>query len=83
MQWKIGNLERSILPLWSLASKEFQFLDVIPKEANKQRGQPGKHRANGRPASKQFSNLKFLCHFLEKAAEQQGLDTSNHSSQNV
>jgi hypothetical protein len=32
---------------------------------------------------KQFSDLKFLCHFLEKVAKQQGLDTSHHSPQNV
>jgi hypothetical protein len=65
-QWNIGNLERSIPPLRALASKEFHFLDAIPKEANKLCGQPGKHRANRRPASKQYSDLKtFLCHFLE------------------
>jgi hypothetical protein len=66
-----------------LASKEFQFLDAIPKEANELRGQPGKHWVNRRPASKKYSDLKFLCRFLEKVAKQQGLDTSDNSPQNV
>jgi hypothetical protein len=43
----------------------------------------GKHRANRRPSSKQYSDLKFFCNLLEKAATYQGLDTSNHSPQNV
>jgi hypothetical protein len=51
-QWNIGNLERSIPPLRSLVPKEFQFIDIIPKETKEQRGQPGQHRAKQRPASK-------------------------------
>jgi hypothetical protein len=82
-QWNIGNLERSIPPLRSLVPKEFQFIDIIPKEANERRGQPGKHREKRRPASKQYSDLKLFCKFLEKAASDQGLDTSNNSPQNV
>jgi hypothetical protein len=30
----------------------------------------------------QCSDLKILCYCLEKAAQQQGLDTSDHSPQN-
>jgi hypothetical protein len=76
-QWNIGNLERSIPPSRSLASKEFQFLDVIPKEANKQRGQPGKHRANQRSASKQYSDLNFFVIVWKKQRNNEawGVDT--------
>jgi hypothetical protein len=66
-----------------LVPKEFQFLDVVPKETNELRGQPGKHRAKRRPASKQYSDLKFFCNLLEKAATDQGLDATDHSPQNV
>jgi hypothetical protein len=69
--------------LRSLVPKEFQFIDIIPKEANERLGQPGKHREKQRPASKQYSDLKFFCKLLEKAASDQGLETSNNSPQNV
>jgi hypothetical protein len=69
--------------LRSLVPKEFQFIDIIPKETEEQRGQPGQHRAKRRPASKQYSDLKFFCKLLEKTAAAQGLDTSDHSPQNV
>ena len=67
----------------SLVPKEFQFIDIILKEANERRGQPGKYREKRRPASKQYSDLKFFCKLLEKTAAAQGLDTSDHSPQNV
>jgi hypothetical protein len=82
-QWNIGNLERSILPLRSLVSKEFQVLDIIPKEANEWHGHTGKHKTNQRPAAKKYSEVKFFFTSLEKAAEQQGLDPSNCLPQNV
>jgi hypothetical protein len=65
-QWNIGNLERSILPLQSLVSKEFQFFDILPKEANKQCGQRGRHRVKWRPASNQYSDLRL--HFFWKSS---------------
>jgi hypothetical protein len=82
-QWNIGNLERSIPPLRTLVSKEFQFLDIIPKEANERRGHTGKHKAKRRPSAKKYSDLKFFCTYLEKAAEQQGFDTNDFSPQKV
>jgi hypothetical protein len=66
-----------------LVSKEFQFLDIIQKEADERRGHTGRHKTNRRPAAKKYSDLKFFCTYLEKAAEQQGLDTSDYLSQNV
>jgi hypothetical protein len=38
---------------------------------------------NQRPAAKKYSKLKLFCTYLEKAAEQQGLDTSDYSPQNA
>jgi hypothetical protein len=63
-----------------LVSKEFQFLDIIPKEAIEQRGHTGKHKVNQRPAWKKYSELKCFCTYLEKSAEQKGLDTTSDYS---
>jgi hypothetical protein len=83
LQWNVGNPDRQIPPLRKLAPKEFVFLDNVPKTAAEKRSQRGKHIDKRRPSRKIFSDMKFICNYIESKASDAGVDTSDLSMSNV
>jgi hypothetical protein len=85
VQWNVGHIERSIPPLRSLTPREFQFIDDIAKTDSEKRSQrgPSKGKDKRRPSRKTYSDMKFLCNFIQSKAGDAGTDTSDRSLDNV
>ena len=83
VQWNVGNAERQIPPLRKLGPREFLFIDNIPKTVAEKLSQRGKHIDKRRPSRKIFSDMKFICNYIESKAGDSGVDTSDVSSGNV
>ena len=82
-QWNVGDGERSIPPLRKLGPREFLFIDNLPKTDAEKRSQTGKFRNQRRPSRKIFSDIKFLCKYIESKASEAGVDTTDVSLANV
>jgi hypothetical protein len=83
VQWNVGNTERQIPALRSLEGSDFAFLDGIEKSAGEKRGQPGKHRDKRRASRKTYSDIKFLCNYIEKKGREAGATIDDRSLGNV
>jgi hypothetical protein len=82
-QWNIGDVERQIPPLRKLGPREFLFIDNQPKTAAEKRAQTGKFRDKRRPSRKIFSDVKFLCNYIESKASEAGENITDMSLANV
>jgi hypothetical protein len=82
-QWNVGDAEREIPPLRKLGPREFRFIDNMPKTDAEKRSQRGKHINKRRPSRKIFSDMKFICSYIESKASEAGVDTSDTSLANV
>jgi hypothetical protein len=78
-------MERSIPPLSSLTPRQFQFIDDMAKTGSEQRRQrgPRKYKDKRRLSQKIYSDMKFVCNYIESMASQAGADTSDRSLENV
>jgi hypothetical protein len=85
VQWNVGHIERSIPPLRSLTPREFTFIDDIAKTQSEKRNQrgPRQYKDTRRPSRKTYSDMKFLCNFIQLKASEAGTDTSDRSLDNV
>ena len=83
LRWNVGDSERQIPPLRMLNSTDYKFLDKVPKTTAEKRHFGGNTKERKRPASKTFSDMKFLCEFIEKQGRLKGYDPSNRSIENV
>jgi len=83
VQWNVGNSARQIPPLRKLGPKEFRFLDNMPKTVTEKRSHRGKHFDKRRPSRKIFSDMKFICNYIESKASDAGVDTSDASEGNI
>jgi hypothetical protein len=79
----VGDAEREIPPLRKLGPREFRFIDNMPKTDAEKRSQRGKHINKRRPSRKIFSDMKFICSYIESKASEAGVDTSDTSLANV
>jgi hypothetical protein len=82
-QWNIGNKERQIPPLRLVDVTKYRFLDLKNKSDEEKRGQRGIHINNRRPSRKIYSDMKFLCNYIEQKASDAGLDTLDRSLGNM
>jgi hypothetical protein len=82
-QWNIGNKERQIPPLRLVDVTEYQFLDLKAKSDEEERGQRGIHINKRRPSRKIYSDMKFLCSYMEQKASDAGLDRMDQSLGNM
>jgi hypothetical protein len=85
VQWNVGHIERSIPVLRSLTPREFQFIDAIAKtdaEKRSLRG-PCQNKETRRPSRKTYSNMKFLCNYIQEKASKAGVDTTDRGLENV
>ena len=73
IKWNIRDTVRNIPPLKKLHAKDYKFLDSKPKEGG------GKRRASRYTVS----DMRFLCRCIETAAEQNGMDPSDGSPENI
>ena len=55
----------------------------MEKTENEKRGSKGKFKNNRRPGRKVYSDIKFLCNFIEDAAKAAGLDALDKSILNL
>jgi hypothetical protein len=78
-------MECSIPPLSSLRPREFQFIDDMAKTDSEQRCQrgPPKYKDKRWPSRKMYSDMKFLCNYIEWMASKAGADASDRSLENV
>jgi hypothetical protein len=83
VQWNVGNSVRQIPPLRKPGPREFRFIDNIPKTVAEKRSQRGKHIDKRRPSRKIYSDMKFICNYIESMASAAGVDTSDVSPENV
>jgi hypothetical protein len=82
-QWNIGNKERQIPPSRLVDVTEYRFLDLKAKSDEKKRGQRGIHINKRQPSRKIYSDMKFLCNYIEQKASDAGLDTLDRSLGNM
>jgi hypothetical protein len=85
VQWNVGHVERSIPALRSLTPREFQFIDNIAQTAGEKRclRGPTKYQNKRRPSQKPYSDMKFLCNYIQSRAGEAGVDTEDRSLDNV
>ena len=83
IQWNIPNKERKIPPLRDFNRSDIVCLDSVEKTENEKRGSKGKFKNNRQPGRKVYSDIKFLCNFIEDAAKAAGLDASDKSILNL
>jgi hypothetical protein len=85
VQWNVGHSERSILALRNLPVREFSLINDIAKtDSEKQclRG-PHKYQEKRQPARKTYSDMKYICTYIELEASKAGADPSDRSLSNV
>ena len=83
-KWNIGDTQQGIPPLRLLKAPDFSFMDKRPPlrdQQFKRKAQEGP--AKRRPSRKIFSDLKFVCSYVEAKAKDAGMDTDDRSSTNV
>jgi len=73
IKWNTRDTVRGIPPLNSLHPKEYKFLDSKPKPDGSKR----------RASRQTYSDMKFICNCIEKAATECGMDPSDGSSTNI
>lgn len=83
VKWNISDTERGIPPLRLLSAKDFAFINSKDKDNDDSRGHTGKYKAQRRSSSKTYSDLKFLCSYIEEQASARGLDVNDRSGANV
>jgi hypothetical protein len=85
VQWNVVHVDRSIPPLRTLTPREFQFIDAIAKLDSEKRGQrgPTQYKDKQRPSWKTYSNMKFLCNYIQKKAGEAGSDIRDRTLENV
>ena len=54
-----------------------------PKSAIELRGSTGRHREKRRPTTKTFCDIKFICTYIERKAEEEGMDVNDRGPTNV
>jgi hypothetical protein len=85
VQWNVGTSEQSIPALRNLPAREFSFIDDIAKTASEKqclRG-PRKYQEKRQPAGKTYSDMKYICSYIELKAGEAGADPSDRSLSNV
>ena len=83
IQWNICNKEYKIPPIRDFNRSDIVCLDLVEKTENEKRGSKGKFKNNRRPGQKVYSDIKFLCNFIEDVAKGAGLDASDKSILNL
>lgn len=83
IKWNIEDSERKIPPLRMLKSHDYSFLDKKEKTAAEKRGSTGLHKDKRRPTRKTYSDIKFLCEFIQKIATDSGMDATDRGFTNV
>ena len=83
VHWNVGNTERKIPALRSLDGNDFLFMDEMAKSDGEQRGGTGKHKEKRRPSRKAYSDIKFLCNYIEKKGREAGANIDDRSLANV
>ena len=92
MQWCMDDTAGNVPALRKCAAKDFSFLDTAELLENENRGRRGpKPKARGdqaeparRPSSKTFSDIKYLCKFIQSKAERDPtINASDYSLNNV
>ena len=83
-KWNIGDTEVGVPPLRLMKAPDFAFLDAkppLPEQQFKRKAQAGPARR--RPSRKIFSDMKFVCSYIETKATEGGMDINDRRSQNV
>ena len=83
-KWNIGDTQQGIPPLQFLKAPDFSFMDKrapLRDQQFKRKTQEGP--AKRCPSRKIFSDLKFVCNYVEAKAKDAGMDTNDRSSTNV
>lgn len=62
---------------------DYCFLDKKHKTDAAKRGSTGKHKEKRRPSSKTYSDIKFVCTYIERKAAAEGMDITDRGSGNV
>jgi len=83
VKWNIKDTQNKIPPLRLLQAKDFAFTDSKDKTSEDGRGHTGKYKCQRRSSSRTFSDLKFLCEFIEKKASDGGMAINDRSNTNV
>ena len=83
IRWKTPDRERLIPPLQDVKRPDWIFLESEEKTESELRGATGKSPEKRRHPSKTYSDIKFLCNKIEKAAEDSGLNPKNKSADNL
>ena len=83
VKWNISDTERGIPPLRLLQAKDFAFIDLRKKTVDDSRGHTGKFKEQRRGSSKIFSDLKYLCKYIEQKASEAGMELNDRSHLNV
>jgi hypothetical protein len=72
-QWHIGDSVRHIIPLRGLTKSDFDYLDLLPLSEEELHGRRGKYANQRRNTRKTFSDLKFICEFIEDRVVKRGI----------
>jgi hypothetical protein len=83
VQWNVGNRAQSIPPLRLIDPCEFNFLNQKEKTDQEKRGLRETFKNKRRPSRKIYSDMKFICKYIETKASEASLDTSDRNLSNV
>jgi hypothetical protein len=83
VQWNVGNRAQSIPPIRLMDPCEFNFLNFKEKTAQEKRGLRENFKTKRRPSRKIYSDMKFICKYIETKASEALLDTSDRNLANV
>ena len=66
-----------------MEGNDFLFLDAIEKSPREARGHGGNNKEKRRPSRKIYSDIKYLCKYIELKGREAGINIDDRSLHNI